>query len=156
MRFENDKDLTREKKAIEYFVKRFNGSYKKLGPNDICRAPAGSLQISFALGPNDIDYKVFDEKGNLIAYAEVKGRYKTLANCFPLPIACRKVVKLCDKRLNPVIIWACDDGIVYGQPSQIHGVVKWGGRAPRDGAVNDQELMIYYDKQKTIRYFRYY
>ena len=86
MRFENDKDLTREKKAIEYFVKRFNGSYKKLGPNDI-------------------DYKVFDEKGNLIAYAEVKGRYKTLANCFPLPIACRKVVKLCDKRLNPVIIW---------------------------------------------------
>lgn len=137
MRFENDKDLTREKKAIEYFVKRFNGSYKKLGPNDI-------------------DYKVFDEKGNLIAYAEVKGRYKTLANCFPLPIACRKVVKLCDKRLNPVIIWACDDGIVYGQPSQIHGVVKWGGRAPRDGAVNDQELMIYYDKQKTIRYFRYY
>jgi len=137
MRFENDKDLTREKKAIDYFVKRFNGSYKKLGPNDI-------------------DYKVFDEKGNLIAYAEVKGRYKTLANCFPLPIACRKVVKLCDKRLNPVIIWACDDGIVYGQPSQIHGVVKWGGRAPRDGAVNDQELMIYYDKQKTIRYFRYY
>ena len=137
MRFENDKDLTREKKAIDYFVKRFNGSYKKLGPNDI-------------------DYKVFDEKGILIAYAEVKGRYKTLANCFPLPIACRKVVKLCDKRLNPVIIWACDDGIVYGQPSQIHGVVKWGGRAPRDGAVNDQELMIYYDKQKTIRYFRYY
>ncbi len=137
MRFENDKDLTRERKAIDYFVKRFNGSYKKLGPNDI-------------------DYKVFDEKGNLIAYAEVKGRYKTLANCFPLPIACRKVVKLCDKRLNPVIIWACDDGIVYGQPSQIHGVVKWGGRAPRDGAVNDQELMIYYDKQKTIRYFRYY
>jgi len=137
MRFENDKDLTRERKAIDYFVKRFNGSYKKLGPNDI-------------------DYKVFDEKGILIAYAEVKGRYKTLANCFPLPIACRKVVKLCDKRLNPVIIWACDDGIVYGQPSQIHGVVKWGGRAPRDGAVNDQELMIYYDKQKTIRYFRYY
>ena len=35
MRFEQDKDLKREKKAIEYFVKRFQGSYKKLGPNDV-------------------------------------------------------------------------------------------------------------------------
>jgi len=137
MRFENDVDLSREKKAINYFVKRFQGSFKKLGPNDI-------------------DYKIFDKDGNLIAYAEVKGRYRTLANCYPLPVAARKVVKLCDKRLNPVMIWACDDGIVYGQPSQIEGVVKWGGRKPREGAVNDQELMIYYDKQKTLRYFRYY
>jgi len=137
MRFENDLDLSREKKAINYFVKRFQGSFKKLGPNDI-------------------DYKIFDKDGNLIAYAEVKGRYRTLANCYPLPVAARKVVKLCDKRLNPVMIWACDDGIVYGQPSQIEGNVKWGGRKPREGAVNDQELMIYYDKQKTLRYFRYY
>tara|TARA_B100001778_G_C18535885_1_gene605896 strand:+ start:874 stop:1287 length:414 start_codon:yes stop_codon:yes gene_type:complete len=137
MRFENNKDLVREKKAIEYFVKRFEGSYKKLGPNDV-------------------DYKVFDKDSNLIAYAEVKGRYRSLANCYPLPIACRKVVKLCDKRLNPVMIWACDDGIIYGQPSELDGYVKWGGRKPRDGAVNDQELMIYYDKQKTLRYFRYY
>ena len=137
MRFENDVDLSREKKAINYFVKRFQGSFKKLGPNDI-------------------DYKIFDKDGNLIAYAEVKGRYRTLANCYPLPVAARKVVKLCDKRLNPVMIWACDDGIVYGQPSQIEGNVKWGGRKPREGAVNDQELMIYYDKQKTLRYFRYY
>ena len=137
MRFENDLDLSREKKAINYFVKRFQGSFKKLGPNDI-------------------DYKIFDKDGNLIAYAEVKGRYRTLANCYPLPVAARKVVKLCDKRLNPVMIWACDDGIVYGQPSQIEGSVKWGGRKPREGAVIDQELMIYYDKQKTLRYFRYY
>ena len=112
-RFETDKDLSREKKAIQYFVKRFNGSFKKLDPNDI-------------------DYKIFDEDGKLIAYAEVKGRYKNIDNCYPLPVACRKIVKLCDKRLNPVIIW------------------------PREGAVNDQEIMIYYDKQKTLRYFRYY
>ena len=137
MRFEQDKDLKREKKAIEYFVKRFQGSYKKLGPNDV-------------------DYKVFDKDDNLIAYAEEKGRYRSIASCYPLPIACRKVVKLCDKRLNPVMIWACDDGIVYGQPAQLDGYVKWGGRKPREGAVNDQELMIYYDKQKTLRYFRYY
>lgn len=137
MRFENGKDLKREQRAIEYFVKRFEGTYKKLGPNDV-------------------DYKVFDKNKNLIAYAEVKGRYRSISNCYPLPVACRKVVKLCDKRLSPVIIWACDDGIVYGKPYEINGNIKWGGRKPREGASNDQELMIYYDKQKTLRYFRYY
>ena len=137
MRFESEGDISRERRAVEYFVKRFEGSYKKLGPNDI-------------------DYKIFDKDKNLIAYAEVKGRYRSITNCYPLPVACRKVVKLCDKRLNPVIIWACDDGIVYGKPYELNGSVKWGGRKPREGAANDQELMIYYDKQKTLRYFRYY
>ena len=136
MRFESNTDLEREKKAIQKFVSRFRGSYKKLDPNDI-------------------DFRVFDEKGKLIAYAEVKGRYRSIANAYPLPIAARKVVKLCDKRLNPVIIWACDDGIIYGKPTHIHGQVRWGGRKPREGAVNDEELMLYYDKQEEFRYFRY-
>jgi hypothetical protein len=137
MRFENDKDLSREKKAIDFFVNRFEGSYKKLDPNDV-------------------DYRVYDKIGKLIAYAEVKGRYRTLEEAYPLPVAARKVVKLCDKRLNPVIIWACDDGIIYGKPTEIKGEVRWGGRKPREGAVNDQELMIYYPKQKTFRYFKFY
>lgn len=136
MRFESNTDLEREKKAIQKFVSRFRGSYKKLDPNDI-------------------DFRVFDEKGKLIAYAEVKGRYRSIANAYPLPIAARKVVKLCDKRLNPVIIWACDDGIIYGKPTHLHGQVRWGGRKPREGAVNDEELMLYYDKQEEFRYFRY-
>ena len=136
MRFESNTDLEREKKAIQKFVSRFKGSYKKLDPNDI-------------------DYRVFDDKGKLIAYAEVKGRYRSIANAYPLPIAARKVVKLCDKRLNPVIIWACDDGIIYGKPTHLHGQVRWGGRKPREGAVNDEELMLYYDKQEEFRYFRY-
>jgi hypothetical protein len=136
MRFESNTDLEREKKAIQKFVSRFKGSFKKLDPNDI-------------------DYRVFDEKGKLIAYAEVKGRYRSIANAYPLPIAARKVVKLCDKRLNPVIIWACDDGIIYGKPTHLHGQVRWGGRKPREGAVNDEELMLYYDKQEEFRYFRY-
>lgn len=136
MRFESNTDLEREKKAIQKFVSRFKGSYKKLDPNDI-------------------DFRVFDEEGKLIAYAEVKGRYRSIANAYPLPIAARKVVKLCDKRLNPVIIWACDDGIIYGKPTHIHGQVRWGGRKPREGAVNDEELMLYYDKQEEFRYFRY-
>tara|TARA_B100001057_G_scaffold469389_1_gene529681 strand:- start:1649 stop:2059 length:411 start_codon:yes stop_codon:yes gene_type:complete len=136
MRFESNKDLKREKKAIEKFVSRFKGTYKKLGENDV-------------------DYRVFDENGKLISYVEVKGRYRNIAEAYPLPVAARKIVKLCDKRLNPVIIWACDDGIIYGLPSEIKGEVRWGGRKPRRGAYNDEELMLYYPKQKTFRYFKY-
>lgn len=135
-RFETETDLLREKKAIELFVSIFNGSYKKLDPNDI-------------------DYKVFDKDNKLIAYAEVKGRIRTMKTAYPLPIAARKLVKLIDKRLIPVVIWACDDGIIYGRANKIIGEVKWGGRPPRDESINDAELMVYYDNQKELKYIRY-
>lgn len=134
--FETETDLLREKKAIELFVSIFGGSYKKLDPNDI-------------------DYKIFDKDKNLIAYAEVKGRIRTMKTSYPLPIAARKLVKLIDKRLTPVVIWACEDGIIYGKADKLIGEVKWGGRPPRDGSVNDAELMVYYDKQKELKYVRY-
>ena len=136
MRFENKSDLTREKKAIEKFVGIFGGSYKKLGPNDI-------------------DYRVFDSSNNLIAYVEVKGRLRALKDAYPLPVAARKVVKLCDKRLNPVMIWACEDGIIYAKVSEVQGSVKWGGRKPRENSFNDEELMIYYEQQKGFKYVRF-
>jgi len=136
MRFENKSDLTREKKAIEKFVGIFGGSYKKLGPNDI-------------------DYRVFDSSNNLIAYVEVKGRLRALKDAYPLPVAARKIVKLCDKRLNPVMIWACEDGIIYAKVSEIQGSVRWGGRKPRTHSVNDEELMIYYEQQKGFKYVKF-
>ena len=136
MTFETEADLQREKKAIELFVSIFDGSYLKLDPNDI-------------------DYKVFDKDKNLIAYAEVKGRVRTLRDAYPLPIAARKLVKLIYKRITPVVIWACEDGIIYAKANQLRGEIKWGGRPPRDGFVNDAELMVYYDKQKTMKYVRY-
>ena len=48
MRFESNKDLQREKLAIEKFVSRFGGTFKKLGPNDV-------------------DYRVYDKSGELIS-----------------------------------------------------------------------------------------
>ena len=72
-----------------------------------------------------------------------------------MPIAIRKLVKLCDKRLNPVMIWACDDGIIYAKVKDIYGDIRWGGRKPRAGAVNDEEVMAYYDKQRAFKYIRY-
>lgn len=136
MIFETEVDLIREKKAIELFVSIFGGSFKKLDPQDI-------------------DYKVFDKDKNLIAYAEVKGRIRTLNAAYPLPVSAKKLVKLIDKRLAPVLIWACEDGIIYGKAENLKGEIKWGGRPPRDGAVNDTEMMVYYDKQKELKYVRY-
>lgn len=136
MTFETETDLIREKKAIELFVSIFGGSYKKLDPNDI-------------------DYKVFDKDKNLIAYAEVKGRIRTMKTAYPLPLSAKKLVKLIDKRLAPVLIWACDDGIIYGRANKLHGEIKWGGRPHRDGSFNDAEMMVYYDKQKELKYVRY-
>jgi len=134
--FETEVDRVREQKAITKFVSLFDGSYEKLGINDI-------------------DYKVFDNSKKLISYVEVKGRLKNIANAYPLPIACRKLVKLMDKRLNPVVIWACDDGIIYGKIKDIKGHVEFNGRKPRVGSYNDEEIMVYYPKQKSFKYIRY-
>ena len=136
MTFETETDLIREKKAIELFVSIFGGSYKKLDPHDI-------------------DYKIFDKDKNLIAYAEVKGRIRSMKTAYPLPLSAKKLVKLIDKRLAPVLIWACDDGIIYGKANKLQGEIKWGGRPPRDGSVSDAEMMVYYDKQKELKYVRY-
>jgi len=136
MRFENQGDLTREKRAIEKFIGLFGGTYKKLGSNDV-------------------DYRVFNSSKELIAYVEVKGRLRPIKEAYPLPVAARKVVKLCDKRLNPVMIWACEDGIIYAKVSEIQGEVKWGGRKPRAQSVNDEELMIYYEQQKGFKYVKF-
>jgi hypothetical protein len=134
--FETEQDLDREKKAINTFVNVFKGSFKKLGPQDI-------------------DYKVFDKDGNLIAYAEVKGRLKSMKTAYPLPVALSKVSKLIDKRLNPVLIWACDDGIIYGKVFSLVGEVRLGGRAPREGGNTDVEMMVYYEQQRELKYVRF-
>jgi hypothetical protein len=139
MRFETQKDLDREKKAIDVFVGRFKGSYQKLAPDDI-------------------DYRVFDKSKNLIAYVEVKGRIRDVRDAYPLPIAAKKVTKLCAKRLNPTIVWACEDGILYAKVKELRGEVRWGGRNPREDSLynNDEELMMYFPKQKAIKYIKYY
>ena len=126
----------REQKAITTFVNTFGGSFKKLDPQDV-------------------DYKIFDKQGNLIAYAEVNSIIKTMRNAYPLSAPAKKIVKLIDKRLPPVVIWYCEDGIIYGRPEVLVGEVKQGGRPPREGTVSDIELMFYYDKQKALKYVRF-
>lgn len=136
MIFENEEDLKREQKAISLFVNTFGGSFKKLDPLDV-------------------DYKIYDKNNNLIAYAEVKGRLRPMSSAYPLPVAAKKVVKLVEKRLIPVMIWCCDDGIIYGKVNKLKGEIKWGGRTPRENSFDDLELMVFYDKQKELKYIRF-
>jgi hypothetical protein len=135
--YQHNDELKREKRAIDTFVSLFDGSYQKLDPNDI-------------------DYKVFDKDNNLIAYAEVSHRIRTLRDAYPLFISAKKVIKLTEKRLNPVVIWACEDGIIYSKVKHLVGEIRWGQSAffeqtspPMD------ELIMYFDKQKGMKYIRY-
>jgi hypothetical protein len=121
-------DGFREQRAIECFVSLFNGYFQKLDQNDI-------------------DYKVFDYVEILIAYAEVTPRHRTIREAYPLPISARKMVKLLDKRLSPVAIWSCEDGIIYGRLNNLHGYAMY--------SADDDDIMVYIDKCKELKYVKY-
>ena len=125
MTFDTPEELRREKKAIELFVSMFSGSYQKLDPQDV-------------------DYKVFDKDNKLIAYAEVISRVRTMTNAYPLPVPAKKLVKLFDKRIAPIIIWSCDDGIIYAKANELRGEI-----------ISDSELIVYYNKNKEFKYVRF-
>jgi len=126
LNLESEEEIRREKKAIELFVSLFNGSFQKLDPNDV-------------------DYKIFDKDKKLIAYAEVRSRFKSIYDAYPLPISAKKMVKLMDKRLNPVVIWSCDDGIIYSKISHLTGTVQF----------ESDDFVMYFEKQKSMKYVRF-
>lgn len=126
MQSQQSEEIRREKRAIDLFVNLFSGSYQKLDQNDI-------------------DYKVFSADGQLIAYAEVSSRVRTMRDAYPLPIQAKKMIKLTDKRLNPVAIWSCEDGIIYAKVKGLTGTVQW----------EDDEFVMYFDKQKQFKYIRF-
>lgn len=135
MRFEKESDIKRELKAIEFFINKYNLDCKKLGEWD----------IDFSLHKNNI----------LVGYAEVKGRNKNIADAYPLPLAIRKIHSLTEKTKDPIIIWACYDGIIYAKLKKLNGVIKQGGRKPRKHSVNDIELMAYYNEQTDLNIIYY-
>ena len=135
MRFEKESDIKRELKAIEFFINKYNLDYKKLGEWD----------IDFSLHKNNI----------LVGYAEVKGRNKNITDAYPLPLAIRKIHSLTEKTKDPIIIWACYDGIIYAKLKKLNGVIKQGGRKPRKHSVNDIELMAYYNEQTDLNIIYY-
>jgi hypothetical protein len=130
MRFETLKDLQNESEAIAIFCDEYELSCRKLDEHDI-------------------DFELIKDE-RIIGYAEVKGRNKTIQEAYPLPIAVRKLVKLMDKKINPVIIWKCYDGIIYGKLEKLKGEIRIGGRKPREHSYNDIELMAYFDRSNNL------
>jgi len=135
MRFENQKDINRETLAIQKFCNQYELKYQKLGDHDV-------------------DFKIIKDN-KTVTYAEVKGRLRNISECYPLPIAIRKLYKLKEKHNDPVIIWACNDGILYAKVNKLIGSIRLSGRKPRVGSYNDIELMAYYNAQEAIKTIYY-
>ena len=130
MRFEKPEELSREEVSIKMLCDKFGLEYEKLGANDI-------------------DFRV--TKDGRICHVEVKGRNRNIAEAYPLPLSARKMVKIYDKKTEGILVWACFDGIIYGNIKEIESIGKKGGRKPRVGAVNDIEYMLYFYRQLELK-----
>tara|TARA_R110000765_G_scaffold29731_1_gene70754 strand:+ start:264 stop:686 length:423 start_codon:yes stop_codon:yes gene_type:complete len=135
IRFETEKDLNRENKAADFLCNMFGFNKKKLGENDI-------------------DFAIYDNE-RFAFYLEVKGRLKNIDVAYPLPISVKKLTKLQDKKAQSVILWACDDGVIFSRIEKLNGDIKVGGRKPREGSSNDIEFMAYYNKQSNLKEIQY-
>ena len=135
IRFEKQIDLERENKAADFFCNIFGYDKNKLDKNDI-------------------DFEILEE-GNFKFYLEVKGRIKNIKDAYPLPVSVKKLTKMQDKKKQCVILWACNDGIIFSRIEKLVGEIKVGGRIPRQGAVNDIEYMAYFNKADNLKEIKY-
>ena len=94
MIFNGDDDKPRQNKAISKFTESFSGSFKRLSPIDV-------------------DYRIYNKDGEIIAYAQVICVYDTISKSKQLEVLADKAVRVTNKMMNPIIIWAFDDGIAY-------------------------------------------
>ena len=135
MRFETKQDLDRENKSADFLCGQFGFNKKKLEKNDI-------------------DFAIYDDH-KIIFYLEVKGRLKNINDAYPLPISVKKLTKINDKKKQSVILWACNDGIIFSRTEKLIGLIKIGGRKPRNGSFNDIEFMAYFDKSNNLQEIKY-
>ena len=124
--FEQDQDINKEKKAVELYLRRLGGTYRKLGIDDV-------------------DFRIQGETGAVVGYAEVKVLDTVMKDSFPLLVEARKIIKLRDKRLHAVMIWSCIDGIYYLPIEGLVGRSLWS---------EEEELMLSFDNKKLFKYVR--
>lgn len=124
--FEQDQDISKEKKAVELYLRRIGGSYKKLSPDDV-------------------DFRIIGENKSTIGYAEISVLDTEMKDSFPLIVQARKIIKLRDKRLHAVMIWSCIDGIYYLPIEGLVGRATWS---------DEGELMLSFDNKKLFKYVR--
>jgi hypothetical protein len=129
-------DLDKKKKAARTFVNMFGGSF-------------------VALSISDTDFKIFDSKKKLIAYAEVIIVDDFYDISTDLIVKIQSLLRLSNKRLNPVVIWAFNDGIVYSKVTKIEGLIKWGSPKGKPSLPSTMELIADYKQNKNFKYERY-
>tara|TARA_R110000823_G_scaffold177249_3_gene309842 strand:- start:266 stop:661 length:396 start_codon:yes stop_codon:yes gene_type:complete len=129
-------DLDKKKKAARTFVNMFGGSF-------------------VALSISDTDFKIFDSKKKLISYAEVVTVNDVYDSSTDLIIKIQRLLRLSNKRLNPVIIWAFNDGIVYSKVTKLEGLIKWGSPNGKPSLPSTMELIAYYKQNKNFKHERY-
>lgn len=135
MSFESAEDLDRKKKAARIFVNIFGGSFS-------------------ALSVSDSDFKIFDSKKKLISYADVvlvDGSYDRSSN---LIVSVSRISKLSQKRLNPVVIWLFNDGIVYAKLNNISGKISWGNLPGKESNPFTDELIAEFSQDKNFKHER--
>tara|TARA_R110002153_G_scaffold67721_1_gene180237 strand:- start:228 stop:671 length:444 start_codon:yes stop_codon:yes gene_type:complete len=145
MKFETKSDKKRQEYVVGLFCNTYNCTPKDLG--------------DFA----PVDYLLYKD-GKPYFYLEVKGVKKSkMKDTDMVQVAIRKIVDLQTKyvksQIPAVICWAFEDGIAWKNIDKLDGMVKWGGRAKREGSTHDQELMFkmsihrckqfYYDEEKN-------
>jgi hypothetical protein len=113
--------------AMDTFVATFGGHY----------------QVS---SESELVYKIFNGAGKHISYAKVIVKSGLIRTSEVLSISASQLGRLIDKRLNPVIIWVCDDGIIYAKPHRIQGTI---------GHVIDGEVTASYNRQGSMKYIRW-
>lgn len=118
-------------KAIKYFSRMFNFEF-------------------IQLDPMDVDFKL-TKNGEMKSYAEVGIVEELIQDAYPLHLPLRAVQKLADKRLNPILMWACNDGIIYGRIEKLLCDVKWGGVPPPF----NNELVATFKKQPELKFIKY-
>jgi len=132
MRYESEQDRINEEEVIKQFIKE-GEKYKKLGDYDL-------------------DFVVYNEEEKLrICYAEVKCTNLHSEKFTTQMISLKKVLKMQQySRSYPTyLIYRYSDCTMSIEIKELEGRVEWGGRNnPREGAVNDKELMVFIDKSK--------
>jgi len=98
------------------------------------------------LGFTECDYKITKIDSNVpISYVQIIIVESKIRSSYPLKISGIEFSKLISKMLNPVIIWACDDGIIYGKVKDLYGTFRG----------NEDDIYLFIDKQKKLKYIKY-
>lgn len=90
--------------AVKKFVDSFNGSFSKMNQSDD-------------------HFWIYNQLGDHIAYAVVEHDKVKSVNVKGLRIEAQKLLRLFNKRFNPLVIWELGDGLAYIKAQSISGSI---------------------------------